>query len=141
MRVIDLTMRGTLPGDTPLPVAAMALAVRRLAAAWKIALPEDAIVLVTSDGPAGDAIAETWSAPGERVWVANDAALERVLHQASETELRSAGLVPHDSFERDAAKLVRRRLAHFPPEQLEAVLGLLPRLAELAGEFDPPYDD
>jgi hypothetical protein len=126
----------------PLPSGAYAVGARILAARWGLDLPDGATLLVTDRAAIGQyGLAELHGGPGDRVWMASARALEEALVMGAEADLARDGVgLDEESFERRAARLLRRRLAHFPPELLDQVVEQIPRLVALLAR-DPFGDE
>lgn len=145
MRIIDLTRPdefGTGLRDAAFEPAAFEVALRGVAAAWGVPIPEDAVVLLRDDEAVGRyTLGRMWRARGDEIWIADARMLADRLRERADAAVAEAGGDPAaPGFEAQAGRILRRRLAHLPPERLEEVLATLPRLAQLAAAYDPVED-
>lgn len=117
----------------PLPPGAYAAAAAILAARWGLTIPAGATLLVTDHGAIGQyGLAELHGGPGDRIWMASARALEEALVMATAADLDGTGIgIDEAGFERQVARMLRRRLAHFPPELLDQVIEQVPRISGL----------
>ncbi len=131
MRMIPL--HDDFADDMPLMPEAAEIGVRALAGALGITIADDAVVLVRPNGAfGGHPLARLFDGGKAETWLVDERAIERAIDAISDAELETLGVGREPSYERDAARLLRRRLAHLPPEAIREIMALLPRLRELA---------
>lgn len=126
--------------ESPLMPEAAEIGVRALASALGVEIGEEAVVLYRPRVAFGHhplAQLHAGARLGE-TWLADEEAIERALEAISDAELEAFGVRREPSFERDAARLIRRRLAHLDADAIRELVGLLPRLHEMALNSDPP---
>ena len=130
--------------ETPLARPAAEAGVRALAETLGAKVPDDAVVVLQDEGTLlGQPLACSWGPDGSTTWAADYRAVAAALFALGDKAMRDAGLDPTDpSFERQARRLLRRRFPHWPEEIMLEVVGILPRLHNLAlamdeGPLDP----
>jgi len=128
--------------DLPLLPAAAEIGVRALASALGLTIADDAVVLLRPAGAfGGHPLARLFDGSSAETWLADERAVERALDAISDAELDRLGVTRDSSYERDAARLLRRRLAHLPPEAVREIIALLPRLREIALSYGFEFED
>jgi hypothetical protein len=116
-----------------LPAPAALLAIAALSSRAHVELPDDAIVIVEHDAPIpGQLLTTGTDADGNRTYFVASGDLEAALAAASDEELRTAGIDPTVPWPaRRLRRLLRRRLPHWTTAQIDEVVELWPRIADV----------
>ena len=119
-----------------LPTPAALLALAALAARARVTLPDDAVVIVEHDAPVpGQLLTAGTDADGNQTWFVASADLEAALAAATDDELLGAQIDPAIPWPaRRFRRLLRRRLPHWSTAQIDEMVELWPRIADLVLE-------
>lgn len=119
-----------------LPTPAALLALAALAERAQLTLPDDAVVIVESEPPVpGQLLTTGTDADGNQTWFVASVDLEAALAAATDDELRTAQIDPAVPWPaRRFRRLLRRRLPHWTAAQIDEVVELWPRIANLVLE-------
>lgn len=128
--------------ESPPADAACAIGVRELANQVGIELPDTAAVYISDEPLLGTYGIGRLHRTGqsEAIYAVDYTALRRIMTTLADADFETGQHPERGTFEHEAYRILRRRLLHWPEEQVRELAPLLPQLKELALAMAPDHD-